>query len=273
MKTVLITGASSGIGKATAELFLQEGWNVVATMRNPDAAGEIGRHPNALIAALDVTDHASIKHAVALAVERFGHIDVLLNNAGYGAYGPLEAFSMDRIERVFDTNVIGVMATMKAVIPGMRERGSGTIINVSSVGGEVAFPTGSLYHGTKFAVEGLSEAISYELASVGIKMRIIQPGFVMTNFGGTGFDRADIEGLPDYEAVTAGTGRLFGALATSASEPQVVAKVILDAANDTSDRLRYRAGEDPAIDLMDTRKQQDDETFSNMFKRLMQGSD
>ncbi len=123
MKTILITGASSGIGQATTAYFLDQGWNVIATMRNPDAAGDIKEHPNAMVVALDVTDHASISSAVAAGEDRFGAIDVLLNNAGYGAYGPLEAFSMDRIERVFDTNVIGVMATMKAVIPGMRRAG------------------------------------------------------------------------------------------------------------------------------------------------------
>lgn len=271
MKTILITGASSGIGQATTAYFLDQGWNVIATMRNPDAAGDIKEHPNAMVVALDVTDHASISSAVAAGEDRFGAIDVLLNNAGYGAYGPLEAFSMDRIERVFDTNVIGVMATMKAVIPGMRARRSGTIINVSSVGGQLAFPTGSLYHGTKFAVEGLSEALFYELDAIGIRMRIIQPGFVKTNFGGAGFDRAGVEGLPDYAASTAGTGRMFGALATSLAEPAEVAEVIWQAANDPSDQLRYRAGHDAAVAMLDTRKEQDDHTFLAGIRQLMDG--
>jgi len=163
------------------------------------------------------------------------------------------------------------MATMKAVIPAMRKRRAGTIINVSSVGGQLAFPTGSLYHGTKFAVEGLSEALFYELDAVGIRMRIIQPGFVKTNFGGAGFDRADVEALPDYEDVTAGTGCMFGALATSLAEPAEVAEVIWQAANDHSDRLRFRAGQDAAIAMLDTRKGQDDQTFLAGIRRLMDG--
>ena len=271
MKTILITGASSGIGQATALHFLGQGWNVIATMRNPDAAGEMRDHPNALVVALDVTDHASIATAVAAGEARFGTIDVLLNNAGYGAYGPLESFSMERIERVFDTNVIGLMAMMKAVIPAMRERRSGTIINISSVGGQLAFPTGALYHGTKFAVEGLSEALYYELDAVGVRMRIIQPGFVKTNFGGAGFDRADTEALPDYAEPTAGTGRMFGALATSLAEPAEVAQVIWQAANDPSNQLRYRAGNDAAITMLDTRREQDDETFLAGIRKLMDG--
>ena len=210
MNTILITGASSGIGQAAAKRFLNEGWNVVATMRNPDSAGDCANHTNALVTALDVTDHASISAAVTAGEERFGQIDALINNAGYGAYGPLETFSIDRIEKVFATNVIGLMATMKAVIPGMRKRKSGTIINISSVGGQLAFPTGSLYHGTKFAVEGISEALFYELEAVGIKMRIIQPGFVKTNFGGSGFDRGADASLTEYSDVIAGTGQMFG---------------------------------------------------------------
>jgi NADP-dependent 3-hydroxy acid dehydrogenase YdfG len=271
MKTILITGASSGIGKAAAAHFLNQGWNVIATMRRPEDAGELNDHANAFVVALDVTNNASISDAVAAGVARFGQIDVLLNNAGYGAYGPLEAFSMERIERVFDTNVIGLLAVTKAVIPHMRERRTGTIINVSSVGGQIAFPTGTLYHGTKFAVEGLSESLHYELAPLGIRLRIVQPGMVKTNFGGSSFDRAVDENLPDYDETIAGTGRMFGTLVNNPAEPEVIAQVIWDAANDSSDTLRYRAGDDAAIALLDARKLQDDETFITGMKNRMSG--
>jgi NAD(P)-dependent dehydrogenase (short-subunit alcohol dehydrogenase family) len=269
MKTILITGVSSGIGKETAAHFLKQGWNVIATMRRPEDAGDLADHENAFVTTLDVTDAISISDAVTSGVKRFGQIDVLLNNAGYGAYGPLEAFSMERIERVFDTNVIGLLAVTKKLIPHMRERGSGTIINVSSVGGEVAFPTGTLYHGTKFAVEGLSEALHYELAPLGIRLRIVQPGMVKTNFGGSGFDRAMDDDLPGYEETIAGTGRMFGTLADNPAEPEVIAQVIWNAANDSNDTLRYRAGSDAAVRLLDARKAQDDETFVAALKQRM----
>lgn len=184
MKTILITGASSGIGEATARHFQANGWNVVATMRNPDAAHELGALVNLHLARLDVTDADSITAAVREGIDRFGGIDVLLNNAGYGAYGALEAFPMDRIRRQFDTKVIGLLEVTKAVLPHMRENRAGTIINIASIGGQITFPLGTLYHGTKFAVEGLSEALHYELEPLGIRVRIVEPGMIRTDFGG-----------------------------------------------------------------------------------------
>ncbi len=271
MKTVFVTGASSGIGRATAAHFLSQGWNVVATMRRPDDASDIFDHERALVVALDVTDDALITDAVAAALDQFGQIDVLVNNAGYGAYGPLEAFTMDRVQRVFDTNVIGLLAVMKAVIPNMRERRSGTIVNVSSVGGQVAFPTGTLYHGTKFAVEGLSEALHYELEPLGIRVRIVEPGMVKTDFGGRSFDGSSGEAPAEYEPIIAGTARMFGSLGGNAAEPETVAGVIWDAANDSTDQLRYRAGNDGALALLDDRKTQDDATFMKGMKERMAG--
>lgn len=141
MSTILITGASTGIGRATAELFHANGWNVVATMRNPAAGADLAELGNVIVERLDVTDHASIETAVAAGLERFGSIEVVFNNAGYGAYGPLEAFPMDRIERQFDTNVIGLLAVTKALIPHFRDNRAGTIVNVSSIGGQMTFPS------------------------------------------------------------------------------------------------------------------------------------
>ena len=175
VKTILITGASSGIGKATARLFQRTGWNVVATMRSPDNETELGTLENTLVTRLDVTEPASIDEAVEAAIDRFGTIDVLLNNAGYGAYGPLEAFPMERIKRQFDTNVIGLIATTQSALRHMRAARSGIIVNISSIGGQMTFPLGTLYHGTKFAVEGLSEALHYELEPLGIRVKIIEP--------------------------------------------------------------------------------------------------
>lgn len=268
MKTILITGASSGIGEATARHFQAQGWNVVATMRTPDKAGELAMLDNIQLARLDVTDPASITSAVEQGIERFGQIDVLLNNAGYGAYGALEAFSMDRIRRQFDTNVIGLLEVTKAVLPHMRKNRSGTIINISSIGGQITFPLGALYHGTKFAVEGLSEALHYELEPLGIRVRIVQPGMIKTNFGGSSFEFALDESLPDYAPTAEAMGRVFGKLASNPSLPGAVAEVVWQAANESGDRLRFQAGAD-AVELLDRRKKQDDTAFIGGIKDLM----
>ncbi|MEP4547259.1 MAG: SDR family oxidoreductase [Saccharospirillum sp.] len=267
MNTLLITGASSGIGKATALRFHAEGWNVIATMRDP-ASSDLASLENVLVTRLDVTDSASISAAVQAGIDRFGAIDLLLNNAGYGAYGPLEAFSTDRIRRQFDTNVIGLLEMTKAVLPYMRARRSGTVVNISSIGGQITFPLGTLYHGTKFAVEGLSEALHYELEPLGIRVRIVEPGMIKTDFGGRSFDFAMDESLTDYAPAAEAMGRLFGKLSSEPSSPEVVAEVIWQAANDPGDQLRFRAGQD-ATDLLDRRKEQDDASFISSIKALM----
>jgi NAD(P)-dependent dehydrogenase (short-subunit alcohol dehydrogenase family) len=267
MPTILITGASSGIGKATALRFQSEGWNVIATMRDP-AVSDLANLDNVLVTRLDVTDSTSITAAVSEGIARFGAIDVLLNNAGYGAYGPLEAFSTDRIRRQFDTNVIGLLDVTKAVLPHMRARRSGTIVNISSIGGQITFPLGTLYHGTKFAVEGLSEALHYELEPLGIRVRIVQPGMIKTDFGGRSFDFAMDEDLTDYAPSAEAMGRLFGKLASNPSAPDLVADVIWHAANESGNQLRFRAGQD-AVDLLNQRKSQEDASFIGRIKELM----
>lgn len=267
MPTILITGTSSGIGKATAVRFHSEGWNVIATMRDTSAS-DLADLDNVLVTRLDVTDSASITAAVTAGIEHFGAIDVLLNNAGYGAYGPLEAFSTDRIRRQFDTNVIGLLEVTQAVLPHMRRRRTGTIVNISSIGGQITFPLGTLYHGTKFAVEGLSEALHYELEPLGIRVRIVEPGMIKTDFGGRSFDFAMDSRLTDYATSVEAMGRLFGRLASNPSSPEVVADVIWQAANAPGAQLRFRAGPD-AADLLDRRKAQDDATFINSIKALM----
>lgn len=267
-KTIFITGASSGIGRATAALCAEKGWNVVATMRTPADAGDLADRDNVLVAQLDVTQHDSIAAAVDQARAAFGQIDVLVNNAGYGAYGTLEAFSMDRIERQFDTNVIGLLAVTKAVLPHMRAQKSGTIVNISSIGGQMTFPLGSLYHGSKFAVEGLSEALHYELEPCGIRIRIVEPGMIKTDFGGRSFDFAVDDTMPEYMPVVAGMQAAMGVFGAQASEPELVAEVILKAATDSGPQLRYRAGAD-AETLLNSRKAQDDETFISGIKASM----
>lgn len=175
-QTILVTGASSGIGRATARHFQAQGWNVVATMRAPDRETELTGLERVLVTRLDVEDAASIDAAVAAGLARFGRIDALLNNAGHGAYGPLEATPLEKIRRQYDVNVLGLLATTKALLPHFRAHRSGTIVNVSSIGGRMTFPPGTLYHGSKFAVERLSEALHFELAPLGVRVRIVGPG-------------------------------------------------------------------------------------------------
>lgn len=267
-QTILITGASTGIGKATALHFQALGWNVIATMRNPGAGSDLAALDNVFVTRLDVLDQASIDSAITAGLARFGAIDVLLNNAGYGAYGPLEAFSMERIRRQFDTNVIGLLAVTKSVLPHMRARASGTIVNISSIGGQMTFPLGTLYHGTKFAVEGLSEALHYELEAAGIKMKIVEPGMIRTDFGGRSFDFQNDETLEAYQPVVNALFFAWGGAADDTSQssaPEVVADVIWTAVTDGTATLRYRAGAD-AVELLDNRKALSDDDFIGGLK-------
>ena len=266
-KTILITGASSGIGKVTAKHFHDQGWNVVATMRSPEKEEDLAGLDDVLVTRLDVTDPASIEAAVTEGIARFGQIDVLVNNAGYGAYGPLEAFPMEKIRRQFDTNVIGLLEVTKAVLPHMRANGSGTIVNISSIGGQMTFPLGALYHGTKFAVEGISEAMHFELEAAGIKVKIVEPGMIATDFGGRSFDFVNDESMAEYQPVIQALFATWGSeeMTSRASPPSVVADVIWEAVTDGTDTLRYRAGAD-AVELLDNRKALDDATFIGGLK-------
>lgn len=262
-KTILITGASSGIGQATALLFQSRGWNVVATMRRPDAAGPLIGLERTSIEALDVTDAASIASAVRAGIQRFGAIDVVLNNAGYGLYGLLEATPAEKIRRQFETNVIGVLEVTRAIVPHFRARATGTIVNIASVGGKITFPLGALYHGSKFAVEGLSEALSYEMRCIGVHVKIIEPGMIATEFGGRSFDFNNDERLTAYQPLVRSLMSQLGALGASASPASSVAEVIFEAATDGSDRLRCVAGDD-ARALIAERQAAGEEAFVKM---------
>ena len=258
--TILITGASSGIGKATAKRFQSAGWNVVATMRSPEQEKELNTLERVLVTRLDVLDLSSIDSAVAESRARFGRIDVLLNNAGYGAYGPLEATPIEKVRRQFDVNVIGVLATMKALLPYFRPQRSGPIINISSIGGKMTFPLGSLYHGTKFAVEGMSESLHFELLPLGVRVKIVEPGMVKTDFAGRSFDFNNDPALSEYQPLVQGLLSALGPMAEDASPAELIAETIFAAATDGTDRLRYEAGAD-AEHLLASRRAADDATF------------
>ena len=264
-KTILITGASSGIGKATAKLFQEKGWNVVATMRTPEKEAELTALDNVLVTRLDVLDSDSITNAVELGIEKFGKINVLLNNAGYGAYGPLEATPTEKIRKQFDVNVLGLLDVTKAIIPHFRKNKDGIVINISSIGGKMTFPLGSLYHGTKFAVEGISEALSFEMEAIGCKVKIVEPGAIKTDFASRSFDFNNDESLIEYQELVGKLFNSFEPLLENASEPIVVANVIYEAATDSTDQLRYTAGED-AKAIVANRKAADDKTFIQGIK-------
>ena len=264
-QTILITGASSGIGKATAKLFQSIGWNVIATMRTPERDSELTGLDRVLVTRLDVEDTESIQTSVAAGLQQFGHIDVLLNNAGYGAYGPLEATPIEKIRKQFDVNVIGVLSTSKALLPHFRNRGSGTIVNISSMGGKITFPLGTLYHGTKFAVEGLSEALHFELSGVGVRVKIIEPGMIKTDFAGRSFDFNNDPQLNAYQPLVQSFLTTLGPLSEMASPPELVAQTILEAVTDRSDRLRYEVGAD-AVNLLAGRRVTDDDHFLKGIK-------
>jgi NADP-dependent 3-hydroxy acid dehydrogenase YdfG len=266
-KTILITGASSGIGKATAMHFQQKGWNVIATMRSPEKDTELKELENVLLEKLDVLDLESINQAIQNGIEKFGKIDALVNNAGYGAYGPLESFPRENIIRQFNTNVIGLMDVTKAIIPHFRENKDGVIVNISSIGGKMAFALGSLYHGTKFAVEGISESLHYEMSQVGVKVKLVEPGMIATDFGGRSFDFQAVD-IADYQPIIGALMKQWQNPENTASPASLVAEVIYTAVTDDSEQLRYRAGEDANF-LLDSRKNMTDAAFFSMIKNQM----
>ena len=263
-KTVLITGTSSGIGKSAAKIFQAAGWNVIATMRKPEAELELTQLSNVLVEELDVTRQETIDTAIAKGIATFGKIDVLVNNAGFGTMGPLEAATDELMQHIFNVNLFGVVRTTKAILPHMRENKEGLIINVSSIVGRASFPYQALYHATKHALEGLTESSQYELKPLGINLKLVEPGGVETAFiDNISFtDASELldykEGLDKYYQAVEGMKLM---LSTSES----IAQVVFDAATDDSDQLRYLAGQD-AIQIMQARSAMDDKAFYQMMK-------
>jgi NAD(P)-dependent dehydrogenase (short-subunit alcohol dehydrogenase family) len=247
-KTVLITGCSSGFGEASARLFSSKGWNVVATMRRPEAEPGLSQLPNVQVLRLDVQDRQSVDLAVKDALARFGGIDVVVNNAGYGLFGVFEGTSREKVADQFEVNLFGVMDVIRATLPHFRQKRSGLYINVSSGAGVFGLPMISLYNASKFALEGFSESLSYELAALGIGIKIVEPGGVLeTKFGQrSGSEFSGTQTPADYDAFIAGAAEVFEGLRRSRdlTTSAEVAQVIFDAATDGSDQLRYVATDD-----------------------------
>ncbi len=190
-RTALITGTSTGFGRLAAQRFQREGWNVVATMRAPDRESELGRLDRVLVARLDTAEPASIGDALRLATREFGGVDVLVNNAGVGAHGLFENYSDEEGRAIYETNVFGTLNVCRAVLPLMRARRSGRVINVTSVAGLVGGPGTVFYSGSKFAVEGFSESLAMEYAAWGIRVHTIAPGGFDTRFAASANDAWD----------------------------------------------------------------------------------
>lgn len=213
-------------------------------MRNPEKETELGKLANVKLYRLDVTDTDSIQAAVAAATAELGPLDAVVNNAGYGLSGPFEAQTPEQIRRQFDTNVFGLMEVCRAVLPHFRQRRGGNLVNVASMGGRLAVPLYSTYHASKWAVDGFSESLQYELAPLGIRVKIIEPGAIKTDFYDRSAVVADGSSLPDYQAYTQRVTAAMNASGASGTAPEVVAEAIVRAAADRSGRLRYVVGLD-----------------------------
>ncbi|MBM9500768.1 SDR family oxidoreductase [Leptospira sp. 201903071] len=269
-KTILITGTSSGIGRAAAKHFQSKGWNVIATMRSPEKEKDLQNLPNLICLPLDVTKPETIQKAIQDGINHFGEIDVLVNNAGYGLVGPFEGASKEQIQRQFDTNVFGAMDVIRNILPHFRKNKKGNIINVASMGGRITFPLYSLYHSTKWALEGFTESLQYELIPFGIRVKLIEPGAIATDFIGRSSDSTVEKSPAEYKPFAdAVFGTMEKAMMTSSSE--AVAKVIYKAANDSSRRLRYVIGMD-AKSLLGLRKFLSDGVLFGIMKMALLGS-
>jgi len=247
METVLITGCSSGIGEATARTFIEAGWTVYATARDVDDLTDLA-DAGCETAELDVTDVDQISAVVDRIVEETGRIDCLVNNAGYAKYAPLEDVPLAELHRQFDVNLYGPHRLMQAVLPHMREREDGTIVNLSSVNGRITHPLGGAYSGSKYALEAMSDALRAEVAGFGVDVVLIEPGPVDTAFD----ERADAEVVPEeertpaydslYRAFDDASDVIGGGGGIVAVGPEDVAATVLDAASCTEPRPRYPVG-------------------------------
>lgn len=248
-KTIFITGASSGLGKAAAILFQAKGWKVIATMRNTAKESELTKLPDITLLPLDVTDTKQIRETVKSVLSHHT-VDVVLNNAGYGLIGPLEALGDEQIQLQVQTNLFGVIRVTSAFVPYFRERKSGTFINITSSFGLLGYPTCSIYNATKFGVDGFSESLALELAQFGIRVKVVAPGGMQTDFAGRSLQGGMHDAYKQLvDKVSEGYSEERIANYTRAEE---VAQVIYDAATDNKDQLRYIAGKD-AIALYNSR--------------------
>jgi NAD(P)-dependent dehydrogenase (short-subunit alcohol dehydrogenase family) len=267
-RTIFITGSSSGLGRATAKLFASKGWAVIATMRNPEKETELNKLSGVTLMALDITDPQQIG-SVAKTVIASGGADVVFNNAGYGLAGPLEGLTDDQIMRMVNTNMMGAIRTTKAFVPHFREKRAGLFINTTSIGGLMTVPFNSIYHATKWALEGWSESMAFELNQFGIGMKTVSPGGMKTDFFTRSFDTGR---HPAYDALVS---KVMAAVTDpkqmeTYSTPEQIAEVVYEAATDGQDQLRYVAGADAKASYA-MRLQMGDEAFRKAINQQFFG--
>lgn len=251
-KTWLVTGSSRGFGRAICEAVLDVGDNLVATARDPNSLSGLaeGRPGRLFTTRLDVTDPPQAAEAVAAAYEQFGGLDILVNNAGYGDIGSVEDTPLDSFRRQIETNLFGTIVLTKAAIPGMRERGSGHIIQFSSVGGRLGAPGRAPYSAAKWGVEGFSEVLAKEMALIGVRVTIIEPGGFRTDFAGSSTTIA--ESRPDYDAVVGAAARMQRAYdGNQPNDPRKGAAAILAIAAMAEPPLRLPLGMDAIAAIED----------------------
>jgi NAD(P)-dependent dehydrogenase (short-subunit alcohol dehydrogenase family) len=265
MNTIFMTGTSTGLGKAAAKIFADRGWKVIATMRNPQNADETFEHENITVLPLDVTNLEQIESTVKDAIS-LGDIDVVFNNAGYGLAGAFEGSTDDQIVKNVNTNLLGVMRVTKAFIPHFREKKKGLFITTTSIGGSVAFPFNSVYHATKFGLEGWSESLNFELSKFGINVKTVAPGGIQTDFAGRSLDLAQHE---DYKELLDKVVAIFmdPERAKDYSTAEQIAEVVYEAATDGKDQIKYLAGND-AIAFYNRRKEIGGKAYINEIDQM-----
>ena len=271
-KVAIVTGSSSGIGYATSLMLARKGFYTYASVRNINKSASLESIANAerlplKLIQLDVTDDSSVKDAVEKIVLEKGRIDVLVNNAGYGLFGAFEDLSLDEIKAQFETNFFGVIRVTQHVLPIMRTpaNGGGVIVNVSSINGRIAFPVISAYVGTKFAIEGLSESIAYELEPFGIKVILIEPGAIGSNFmKGSVLPKRALDPQSPYSELVQKFSVKTSSQHDNATQPEEVAKTIFQAISIEKPEFRYVVGND-AVSLLEARKNMPYSEFQKMI--------
>ncbi len=277
-KVAIITGSSSGIGHATALLLARNRFHTYATMRNIKNSGDILEIANRerlplQVIQLDVNDDTSIKNSIEKVISERERVDVLVNNAGYGLVGAFEDLSIEEIRSQFETNFFGVILLTQQILPIMRKQKSGTIVNVSSGAGRIGFPGMSAYVSSKFALEGLSESMSYELEPFGIKIVIIEPGVIRTNFKKNAImskKSLDDSYISPYSSIMQKMDASITSIIEHATPPEEVAKAILHAVTSNNPELRFPVGND-IIMMLETKKSMSDEDFRNMMMQSIIG--
>lgn len=269
MKTVLITGASSGIGKETAKLMIEKGFTVYGASRRLEKMRDL-KDLGVKLLQMDVTDDQSMVDGIKEILKNEGKIDVLVNNAGYGSYGALEDVTMDEAKYQFEVNIFGLARLTQLILPQMRKQKSGRIINISSIGGSIGEPHGAWYHATKYALEGLSDSLRLELKQFNIDVVLIKPGAILTEWNGIARDNLlNVSGNTAYKELANKHFKMLERADAQGSQPIVVAKTILQATLSTKPKTRYATGKGAKMILL-FRKLLSDRMFDKLTLNMIQ---